>query len=204
MNIVFGHMEDSSITHTFAYMRVSTADQRSENQDLEIESAGYQVDASYSDTISGKVPAMDRPEFAKMVYAIERTRKPKRMVVSKLDRLGRDVADVLCVMRRLEEAECSVKVLQFGDLDLTSPAGRLVLTTLAAVAAMERDLLVERTHAGLARALREGKRLGRPPSLTELQRKTVLARLGSGASVSSVARELTVSRATVMRVRDAV
>lgn len=139
-----------------------------------------------------------------MMDAITRTRRHKRLVVTKLDRLGRDVEDVLGVMRRLEEVECSVKVLQFGDLDLISPAGRLVMTTLVAVAAMERDLLIERTHAGLARARREGKRLGRPQALTDGQRASAVTRLEAGETVSAVARELGVSRATVIRARDMV
>ena len=189
--------------HTFAYSRVSTVEQTTDNQAFEIEAAGYEADAVYSDVISGKTPAMSRPEFAAMMDAICRTRKPKRLVVSKLDRLGRDVEDVLGVMRKLEAAECAVKVLQFGDLDLTSSAGRLVLTTLAAVAQMERDVLIERTHSGLERARRKGKRLGRPPALTKDQRQTVLDRLDRGETVSSVARGLKVSRATIIRVRDA-
>ena len=193
----------SSAIHTFSYSRVSTQDQRTENQAHEIESAGYEVDASYADTVSGKVPAMERPEFAKMMDAITRTRKPTRLIVTKLDRLGRDVEDVLGVMHRLEDVGCSVRVLQFGDLDLVSPAGRLVMTTLAAVAAMERDLLIERTHAGLARARREGKRLGRPRALTETQRAEVLAKVEAGATISAVARDFEVSRATVLRIRDA-
>ncbi|MEM8561246.1 MAG: recombinase family protein [Pseudomonadota bacterium] len=189
--------------HTFIYARVSTTEQTTANQLLEIETAGYAAHASYADTISGKTAAMERPEFAKMIDAIARTRTAKRLVVTKLDRLGRDVEDVLGVMRHLEETGCAVKVLQFGDLDLTSPAGRLVLTTLAAVAQMERDLLVERTHAGLARARREGKRLGRPPVLNGEARQEAQERLAQGESVSAVARALDVSRATVLRARDA-
>ena len=185
--------------HSFAYARVSTEAQHIDNQSIEIETAGYEVDAAYADTISGKVAAMERPEFAKMMDAIERTRKPKRLIVTKLDRLGRDVEDVLGVMRRLEAAGCSVKVLQFGELDLISPAGRLVLTTLAAVAQMERDLLIERTRAGLERARREGKRLGRPRMLSDSQKVEVCNRIGAGDTISAVARDFGVSRATILR-----
>ena len=78
------------------------------------------------------------------------------------------------------------------------------MTTLAAVARMERDLLVERTHAGLERARREGKRLGRPKALTAAQQRDVVQQIHDGASVSAVAREFGVSRATVLRVRDSV
>jgi len=80
--------------HTFAYARVSTGDQTTENQILEIETAGFEPDAIYCDTISGKVPAMERPEFARMMDTITRTRKQKRLIVAKLDRLGRNAADI--------------------------------------------------------------------------------------------------------------
>lgn len=190
--------------HTFFYSRVSTAEQTTDNQALEVEAAGYEPDAVYAEVVSGKVPAMERPEFSRMMDAIQRTRKPKRLVVTKLDRLGRDVADVLGVMRRLEEENCAVRVLQFGDLDLTSPAGRLVLTTLAAVAAMERDLLVERTHAGLERARREGRKLGRPRSLSDRQMTDVVQQFQTGRSISSIAREFDVSRATIGRIVETV
>ena len=189
--------------HTFAYSRVSTNLQTNANQVMEIEAAGYQIDACYADTISGKVPARERPEFAAMLSSIERTKKPKRLVVSKLDRLGRDAPDVMAVVKRLKDAGCAVKVLQLGDFDLASTAGKVVLATLAAVAEKERDLLIERTNAGLARARRDGKQLGRPKALTEGQAKQVRESLGQGHAVAAVARDFGVSRATIIRARDA-
>lgn len=189
--------------HTFAYARVSTSGQTVENQFMEIEAAGYQPDACYSDTVSGKTPAMERPEFAAMLSSIERTKKPRRLIVTKLDRLGRDVEDVMGMVKRLKGIGCTVKVLQLGDFDLTSTAGKVVLATLAAVAEMERDLLIERTNAGLARARRDGKRLGRPRALTEGQAVKVRERLEAGLAVAAVAREFGVSRATIIRARSA-
>ena len=78
------------------------------------------------------------------------------------------------------------------------------MNVINAVAEFERDLLVERTHAGLSRAKAEGKRLGRPASLTAEQRKEVARRLGEGAAVSALAREFKTSRQTILRVRGAV
>jgi len=72
---------------------------------------------------------------------------------------------------------------------------------IAAVAQFERDLLIERTESGLARAKAEGKTLGRPAALTPSQRASVRDRLATGASVAAVARELGTSRMTVMRAR---
>ena len=202
VDIVLGQAEFEAM-HTFIYARVSTLAQTTDNQLLEIEQAGYVADTVYADTISGKVPASERPEFAKMLDTIGRTKKPKRLVVAKLDRLGRDAVDVLGTVRSLEGMGCAVRVLQLGDLDLTSSAGKLVLSTLAAVAEMERDILIERTKAGLARArLDSTKRFGRPKVTTDASAESIRHALAGGASISQVAREHGVSRQTVMRVRD--
>lgn len=188
--------------HTFIYARVSTSGQTTDNQLLEIERAGYQGDTVYADTISGKVAASERPEFAKMLDTIGRTKKPKRLIVAKLDRLGRDAVDILGTVRSLEGMGCAVRVLQLGDLDLTSSAGKLVLSTLAAVAEMERDILIERTNAGLARARKDGTILGRPRVTNDEAAQAIRRQLGDGVSVSQVARDHGVSRQTVMRIRD--
>jgi putative DNA-invertase from lambdoid prophage Rac len=189
--------------HTFAYLRVSTTGQTTDNQAVEIEAAGYSPDHTYADTISGKVPAAERPEFRAMLDTIARTRKPKRLIVSKLDRLGRDSVDIQATVRRLAEMGCAVRVLQLGDLDLTSSAGKLVMATLSAVAEMERDLLVERTKVGLARARRDGKALGRPRVTDAATNETIRERIAAGDAVAAIARDLSVSRQTVARVRDA-
>jgi putative DNA-invertase from lambdoid prophage Rac len=75
----------------------------------------------------------------------------------------------------------------------------MTMQVIAAVAEFERDLLVERTQSGLARAREEGKSLGRPASLTEAQKRQVAARLNAGAPVSALAREFGTSRQTIMR-----
>jgi putative DNA-invertase from lambdoid prophage Rac len=79
----------------------------------------------------------------------------------------------------------------------------MTMGVIAAVAEFERDLLVERTQAGLTRARAEGKALGRPRALTDAQEAEALQRLADGESVSGVARALAVSRATFIRLRDA-
>lgn len=93
--------------------------------------------------------------------------------------------------------------LQLGNADLTSPAGKLLLSMLAAVAEMERDLLVERTQAGLARAKAEGKTLGRPSKTTPDERLEIRRRLGAGESVSALARAYGVSRANIHGIQNA-
>lgn len=184
----------------FGYGRVSTAAQTTDNQRLELEQAGYAVDFWFEDVgISGKTHASQRPHFQKM---LERIRAGETLVVTKLDRLGRDAVDVLQTVRELQERKVHVIVHQLGSTDLTSPAGRLLLTMLSAVAEMERDLLIERTQAGLERAKAEGKQLGRPSKTTDEDRRHILKRLKAGDSVSQVARDFKVSRATIISIRD--
>ena len=91
-----------------------------------------------------------------------------------------------------------VHCLALGGVDLTSPAGKIAMGVIAAVAQFERDLLIERTLSGQARARAEGKRFGRKPVLDGEQRQKALQRLADGASIS--AGEMKASRATIMRV----
>ncbi|MFC0169349.1 recombinase family protein [Pseudoduganella danionis] len=182
---------------TFAYGRVSTADQTADNQRIEIEKAGHKVDYWFHDTVSGKTSASQRPQFAAMLGQI---RDGETLVVSKLDRLGRDAQDVGATVKLLASRNISVIVLQLGKLDLASPAGKMMLTMLAAVAEMERDMLVERTQAGLARAKSEGKTLGRPSKTSAVQREEIAAKYAQGVSVSELARQYGVSRANVLGV----
>lgn len=187
----------------FGYGRVSTGQQTTENQRLELIQAGYLIEPAFwyaDEGVSGKVAASLRPAFKRLQ---EQIRKGGTLVVSKLDRLGRDAIDVLQTVRLLGDRGIKVVVLQLGSTDLTSPAGKLLLSMLAAVAEMERDLLVERTQAGLARAKAEGKKLGRPSKTTSEQRSEILRRLGAGESVSALARLYGVSRANIIGIRSA-
>jgi putative DNA-invertase from lambdoid prophage Rac len=125
-------------------------------------------------------------------------------VVTKLDRLGRNATDVGLTVAQLADLGVRVHCLALGGADLTSSTGKLTMSVINAVAEFERDLLIERTQAGLSRAKAEGKRLGRPASLTADQRRSVTERLGEGAAVSALAREFKTSRQTILRIRDAV
>jgi putative DNA-invertase from lambdoid prophage Rac len=182
----------------FAYGRVSTRDQTAENQRQEIERAGYTVEYWFADEgVSGKVHASQRPQFANLLLQI---RDGETLVVSKLDRLGRDAQDVGATIKALAARRIEVIVLQLGKLDLASTAGKLMLTMLAAVAEMERDLLVERTQSGLARAKAAGKVLGRPTLTTPEQRQEIIAQFTGGTSISALARSYGISRASIMRI----
>ncbi|RZI33578.1 recombinase family protein [Pseudomonas orientalis] len=183
---------------TFAYGRVSTGLQETLNQRLELENAGWVIDFWFSDTVSGKTHAAQRPAFRELLSKI---RNGETLVVSKLDRLGRDAIDILQTVRMLGERSIRVVVQQLGSTDLTSPAGKLLLSMLAAVAEMERDLLIERTQAGLVRAKAQGKQLGRPPKLTQRQRSEITTALDEGMSISALSKLYAVSRATIAGVK---
>lgn len=186
----------------FAYVRVSTTGQTTENQIREIEAAGFTVEPRriVSETISGSTAAAQRRGFIRLMDKLE---TGDILVVTKLDRLGRNAMDVRATVDRLATLGVRVHCLALGGADLASAAGKMTMQVIAAVAEFERDLLVERTQAGLARAKVEGKSIGRPSALTQAQREDVIRRLDGGASVSSLAREYATSRQTIMRARAA-
>lgn len=187
------------MSRVFAYCRVSTADQTHQNQVLEIQGAGFQIEPRrvIAETVSGSVPAMERAGFRKLVEKLD---WEDVLVVTKLDRLGRNAMDVRATVERLAEMKVRVHCLALGGVDLTSPAGRMTMAVIAAVAEFERDLLVERTQAGLSRAKAQGKALGRPSSLTAEQQETVRRRRAQGASLGVLATEFGVSRSAIQRV----
>src|SRR5215203_1529506 len=187
---------------TFAYLRVSTAGQTTDNQLQEIKAAGFKVEPRrvVTETVSGNVATSQRRGFTRL---LDRLEPSDVLVVTKLDRLGRNVMDVGSTIAKLAELGIRVHCLALGGVDLTSSTGKLTMNIINAVAEFERDLLVERTQAGLSRAKAEGKTLGRPPSLTEDHRKAVEWRLEQGATVSVLARAFNTSRNTITRVRDA-
>lgn len=186
------------MSRPFAYCRVSTADQTAENQVREIEAAGFAVDPKrvITETVSGSTPALERKGFAKLVDRLE---SGDVLVVSKLDRLGRNAMDVRSTVERLAKDGVRVHCLALGGVDLTSAAGKMTMGVIAAVAEFERDLLIERTQAGLSRAKAAGKALGRPPSLSPEQQATILSKRKAGVSLGVLAKEYGVSRSAIQR-----
>jgi putative DNA-invertase from lambdoid prophage Rac len=189
------------MSRVFAYCRVSTADQTTDNQIREVKAAGFQIqpNRTVTESVSGSVPAAERAGFAKLA---DRMEQGDVLVVTKLDRLGRNAMDVRSTVESLAASGIRVHCLALGGVDLTSTAGKMTMQVLAAVAEFERDLLIERTQAGITRAKAEGKTFGRPPALTESQQAKALRRLAKGDPVAQIARDLGTSRQTVMRLRE--
>lgn len=180
----------------FAYCRVSTADQTTANQLHEITAAGFAMEAhrAIEEVISGSVEAKQRTGWNRL---IERLESGDVLVVTKLDRLGRNAMDVRSTVEDLAAKGIRVHCLALGGVDLTSPAGKMTMQVISAVAEFERDLLIERTQSGLARAKADGKKLGRPVA-TET-RASVQELKGQKFSQSQVAAKLGISLPTVKR-----
>ncbi|MER0005826.1 recombinase family protein, partial [Escherichia coli] len=110
-------------------------------------------------------------------------------------------ADIRKTVEQLAASDIRVHCLALGGVDLTSAAGKMTMQVISAVAEFERDLLLERTHSGIARAKAAGKRFGRPSALNEEQQLTVIARINAGVSISAIAREFNTTRQTILRVK---
>ena len=169
------------MSRVFAYCRVSTLEQTTENQRREIEAAGFAVRPQriIEEHISGSVAASERPGFIRL---LDRMENGDVLIVTKLDRLGRNAMDIRKTVEQLAVSDIRVHCLALGGVDLTSPAGKMTMQVISAVAEFERDLLLERTHTGIARAKAAGKRFGRPSVLNEEQKTTVIARINALSS----------------------
>lgn len=186
------------MSRVFAYVRVSTADQATANQIREIEAAGFVVEGHrvVEETVSGSTAAGERPQFKRL---IDRLEPGDVLLVTKLDRLGRNAMDVRATVERLAVAGVRVHCLALGGVDLTSAAGKMTMGVIAAVAEFERDLLVERTQSGLARAKADGRTLGRPLTLTTDQQRVIQSRRREGASLGALAKEYGTTRSAIQR-----
>jgi putative DNA-invertase from lambdoid prophage Rac len=186
------------VARTFAYCRVSTSDQTTANQLQEIESQGFSVEPKrvVMETVSGSVAAMERPGFSKL---IDRMEEGDVLIVTKLDRLGRNAMDVRATVERLAASGVKVHCLALGGVDLTSAAGKMTMGVIAAVSEFERDLLIERTQAGLSRAKAQGRSLGRPAALSAAQQAEVLKLRLEGVSLGAIAKKFGVSRSAIQR-----
>lgn len=110
--------------------------------------------------------------------------------------------DVRATVEKLDAMGVRVHCLALGGMDLTSPAGKMTMQVIAAVTEFERDLLIERTQAGLKRAKSEGKTFGRPLALKPEQQAVAIKSIEAGVPVAQIARDLNTSRQTIMRIRD--
>jgi len=179
------------------YARVSTSDQHPEIQlhALRQYAAARGVEAEeYVD--AGVSGAKDRRPALDRLLADARRRRVSAVVVAKLDRLARSVRHLTTLAAELAALGVDLVVLD-QSIDTGTPSGRLLFHVLGSIAEFERDLIRERTAAGMRAARRRGKRIGRPEIV--IDRMTLLRGVREGATVSVLARRLGVSRGTVRK-----
>lgn len=181
------------------YMRVSKAD-GSQSTDLQRDAlleAGVEPNQLYEDFASGKKD--DRPELANCLKAL---RKNDTLVVWKLDRLGRDLRHLVNTVHDLTAREIGFKVLtgHGAAIDTTTAAGKLVFGIFAALAEFEREMIKERTLAGIASARARGRKGGRPYKMTQAKLRLAMVSLGQPETkISSLCEELGITKQTLYR-----
>lgn len=152
------------MSQLIGYARVSTPDQNLDRQIDELRAHG--CERIFSEATSGKRGA-DRPQWQ---ACLAHLRGGDTLVVVELSRLGRNTGDLGRLLDHLDEHRVGLRILNLG-VDTATPAGRLVFTIVGAVAAMERELLIERTQSGLAAARARGRVGGRRRSFTAAQER---------------------------------
>jgi DNA invertase Pin-like site-specific DNA recombinase len=181
---------EGGVAMLVGYMRVSTSEQNLSLQRDALEGASYK--RLFEDTCSGAVA--DRPGLAR---ALDNLRAGDALVVWKLDRIGRSLGHVVELVAGLHAKEIGLKVLT-GGIDTTSSTGRLVFGIFATLAEFERDLILERTMAGLAAGRARGRTGGRPRLMTRAKLRTALAMMADrGNAASDVAEQLGISISTL-------
>lgn len=177
--------------HLLGYARVSTPDQNLQLQIDALNTAGcYRV---FADKISGVKTA--RPELDRLMDYL---RPGDTLVVWKLDRLGRSLIHLMDTVQTLADRGIGFKSLT-ENIDTTTPGGKLLFHLFGALAEFERDLIRERTMAGLAAARAQGRFGGRRKSLTARQVSVLFSMHDSGSAIAAIAETLGTSRATVYR-----
>lgn len=176
----------------YGYARVSTLDQKLDNQIELLKSAG--CTSIYKEKKSGADAA--RPELKKLLAAIE---QGDTIVITRLDRLARSTIDLLKIMKDLEERGVYLKSLADAWIDTTTAAGKLIVTVFAGLAEFERALIKERTAEGLARAKERGVVLGRRRKMTSIQIREAVAMRSVGRSYEEIGEIFGISRQTVAR-----
>ncbi|MGW2899789.1 recombinase family protein [Streptomyces sp. NPDC001212] len=180
--------------HLIGYKRVSTKAQDAQLQTDALSEAG--CSKVFEDKLSGK--NTERPG---LLAALDYMREGDTLCVWKLDRLGRSTKDVLTIAEELHSRGIALRILTGTLAGSYSPKGegKFFFTMMVAFAELERDMIVERTRAGLDAAKAQGRTGGRPTVITDDLLTVAKARKAKGESVTAIAKALGVSRATLYR-----
>lgn len=181
------------------YMRVSKSDgsQKTDLQEDALIAAGVAPEAIYRDYLSGSI--QDRPG---LMAALKALRSGDTLLVWKLDRLGRNLRHIVNIVHDLEKKSIGIRILSGhgASIDTTTPGGKLVFGIFAALAEFERDLISERTKAGIASARARGRKGGPPFKMTAAKLRLVSTSMAQrDTTVSELCKELRISRQTLYR-----
>ncbi|CAM6615532.1 TPA: recombinase family protein [Shigella sonnei] len=173
------------------YIRVSTNDQNTALQRNALECAGCEL--FFEDRISGKT--RERPGLKR---ALKRLRPGDTLLVWKLDRLGRSMQHLVLLTEELRQRGVNFRSIT-DNIDTSTPMGRFFFHIMGALAEMERELIIERTRAGLAAARAQGCHGGRPQKLTEKEREQIARLLANGESRKQIALIFDIGLSTLYR-----
>ncbi len=187
--------------NTAVYIRVSTVGQRTDSQDQELRrycrQRGWKNLRFYVDKISGAKAS--RPELDRLMQEL-RAGNVERLVVYKLDRLGRSLTHLALILDEMNRLRVPLIASSQGiDTSADNPAGKLQLGVLMAVAEFERGIIRERVNSGLAAAKARGVRLGRPATL-ERRTGEVMKLKKSGMGLRAIARQLKMPPSSVSKI----
>lgn len=179
------------------YARTSTVEQVAgyEAQKAELAAAGCDLSRIYEEHASG-VDAQRR----ELVRLLGYIRPGDTVVVTKLDRLARSVTDLLAIVAKIEAAGATLRILAM-QLDTGTATGKFMLTVLGSVAAFERDMMLERQKAGIAKAKADGKYKGRAPT-AKAKAGEAIKLLEGGVKPAEVARRVGIARSSLYRIME--
>jgi len=186
------------VSKLIGYARVSTRQQSTERQEIDILASGVRRDDLYVDQgVSGA--RASRPQFDRALDALE---DGDTLVITTLDRLGRSTQNMLAFAGELRTRGAGLRVLNLGggDVDTSTPMGSMLFTIMAALGQMEHDIKRERVVDSITKRRQADKDLGgRPRLVTDSQVRNARRLVDAGETASAVARDLGMSRATFYR-----
>jgi DNA invertase Pin-like site-specific DNA recombinase len=175
----------------FGYARVSTSQQSLDIQIKALKKAGVKTNRIFTDKISGT--NTDRSGLSLLQIKVE---EGDVILVKKLDRLGRDTADMVQLIKQFDKMNVAIRFLDDG-ISTEGTIGKMVVTILSAVAQAERQRILERTNEGRIEAVAKGVRFGRKPFIN---RKKVNELYKSGVGATAIARHMNIGRSTVYKI----
>lgn len=178
----------------FGYARVSTSQQSLDIQVKALKAEGVKASRIFSDKNSGSHVNRDGLQTLKL-----KVEEGDVILVKKLDRLGRDTADMIQLIKEFDELDVAIRFLDDG-ISTEGAMGKMVVTILSAVAQAERQRILERTNEGRIEAKAKGIKFGRKPTV---DKEKVRSLYKQGVGATDISRQLKIGRSTVYKVLDA-